>query len=397
MTELSVESLIRQVLARNPSLEQMTAAWQAVSARYPQVTSLDDPMLSLTLGPATFGSNTVNPAYRVMIEQKLPFPGKLGLRGQVAQAEANAAGLDVEDVRLQLIQSAQDAFYEYYFVFRSLEVSDENLSLLKRFRDNAKTRYQNNLVSQQDFLQAEVEIGREEERHVGIEERRQIVVARMNTLMHLSPDSPLPPPPKQFMVSESLPDAAGLRAAALARRPDLQALASRIDADQAALALANKEFYPDFTPFAMYDSFMGNTTDSQPLATMIGVSMNLPVRRDRRYAGVAEAQARLNQRRAELAKQIDEVNFQVQQAYQKVNKSEQAVRIYEKTILPAARLNVEAAQSAYETGKIPFLSLIEAQRSMVTLRDRYHEAVADYFRRRATLERVIGGPISHGF
>jgi hypothetical protein len=45
------------------------------------------------------------------------------------------------------------------------------------------------------------------------------------------------------------------------------------------------------------------------------------------------------------------------------------------------------------TAKIPFLSLIEAQRNLVNLRDRYYEAVADYFRRRATLDRVVGGPL----
>src|SRR5882672_330214 len=44
--ELSVDALIQQVLARNPSLEQMNAVWQAASARYPQVTSLEDPMFA---------------------------------------------------------------------------------------------------------------------------------------------------------------------------------------------------------------------------------------------------------------------------------------------------------------------------------------------------------------
>ena len=217
--ELSVDGLVRQVLERNPSVAQMVAAWQAASARYPQVTSLDDPTLSVTVGPATFGSKNVNPAYRVGIEQKIPFPGKLRLRGQAAQAEATAAGLDVDDMRLQLIQSTQDAFYEYYFVTRSLEVSDENLLLLKRFRENAKTRYQNNLVSQQDFLQADVEIGRENERRLGLDEMRQIVVARINTLMHLPPDSPLAPSPKQINLTDSLPEATSLRNTALARRP----------------------------------------------------------------------------------------------------------------------------------------------------------------------------------
>jgi hypothetical protein len=54
---------------------------------------------------------------------------------------------------------------------------------------------------------------------------------------------------------------------------------------------------------------------------------------------------------------------------------------------------VEAARSAYATAKVPFLGLIEAQRSRVNLRDRYDESTADYFRRRATLERASGGPL----
>jgi outer membrane protein TolC len=69
------------------------------------------------------------------------------------------------------------------------------------------------------------------------------------------------------------------------------------------------------------------------------------------------------------------------------------VHLYRDTILPAAEANVQAAQAAYVTGKIPFLSLIEAQRNVVSLRDRYYEAVAEYFRRRAELERAVGGPL----
>ena len=44
-------------------------------------------------------------------------------------------------------------------------------------------------------------------------------------------------------------------------------------------------------------------------------------------------------------------------------------------------------------GKAPFLTLIEAQRNLVSLRDRHYEATADYFRRQATLERAIGGSL----
>jgi outer membrane protein TolC len=389
---LSVENLVQQVLARNPSLAQMVAAWEAASARYPQVTSLDDPMFDATLGPATYGSNTVNPAYRLEVAQKLPFPGKLRLRGQNAQAEAHAASNEVEDMRLQLVESASHAFFEYCLAVRLLEVNHEGLLLLQNFRKTAATRFQTGQVPQQDVLLADVEIGKQRERALTLERMRRVAIARINTLLNQEPDLPLLPPPA-LTVAGTVSDPGQLRALALAQRPDLQAVANRIAAEEAALALAHKECYPDVEPYFMYDRFMGNTADSRDLAYMLGVRLNLPVRTARRNAQVAEALAKLHQRRAELARLTDQVNFQVQEAYEQVRESRDIANLYQDKILPDAKLNVEAAQSAYVTGKVAFLGLIEAQRNQVMLRERHVEAVADYCRRRATLERVIGGPL----
>jgi outer membrane protein TolC len=393
MPQLSVEALVEQVLVRNPSLSQMTAAWQAASARYPQVTSLDDPMLAVTLGPASFGSNTVEPAYRLEISQKYAFPGKLRLRGDSARAEAHAAGNDVEDMHLQLIESARHAFFDYFLAARAREVNEESLRLLGDFKKNAETRYAKGQGAQQDILQADVEIGRQRERAFLLQRMHKVAVARINTLLDLPPDRPLPPPPPEIAVRETLPDSAHLRETALAQRPDLKALVNRLAADELSLALAHKDYYPDFEPFVMYDRFMGNTSDTRDLAPMAGVKLNLPVRLSRRDGAVAEAQAKIAQRRAELTRLTDQVNFEVQQAYEQVHESEKVVRLYAAEVLPAARSNVKTAQAEYVTGKIPFLSLIEAQRNLVGLQDRYFEATADYFRRRATLERAIAGPL----
>lgn len=391
MSELSVDAVVEQVLTRNPSLAEMTAAWQAASARYAQVTSLDDPMVGAVIGPASIGSNDVDFAYRFELSQKLPFPGKLGIRGQSALAEAAAAGNEIDDMRLRLIEAARSAFFEYYLAGRAISVNEDNLKLLRAFREEARSRYEKALVPQQDILQADVELGRQQERGLTLERMRRVTVARINTLMHLPPDSPLPPPPAQLNLAGALPSAEALRARAVVQRPDLQALANRIAAEEASLGLAHKEYYPDFEVMAAYDAFW--QPGEKDLRTMLGVRLNLPVQKERRHAAVAEAQARIAQRRAELDGRIDQVNLQVQEAYEQVVESENVVRLYEKTILPAARSNVEAARSAYESARIPFLSLIEAQRNQVALRDRYYESLADYFRRRATLERVTGGPL----
>lgn len=390
---LTPEGVIEQVLTRNPTIAQMAAAVQMAAARYPQVTSLDDPSFSSWVAPASLGSNKVNDSARFEISQKFPFPGKRGLRGEAAQAQTVAAGYDLEDTKLQLIESTKTAYADYYLAERALEVNTEGLKLLEEFKRNAETRYQTGQVPQQDVLQADVEIGRQRESRLGIERAKTVAVARLNTLMNLPPESPLPPPAKELKKPELLPGVQELREVAISRRPDLQALKARIAADTAQLTLAHREYYPDVEAMAAYDSFWQAADEQQRLRPQVGLRMNLPIRLGRREGAVSEAEGQLMQRRATLAQQQNQIAFDIQQAHAQVRESEQAVKLYAETILPSARENVKSAQTAYVTGRIPFLTLIEAQRSLVELRDRAFLAGADYERRLATLERVIGGPI----
>jgi cobalt-zinc-cadmium efflux system outer membrane protein len=121
--------------------------------------------------------------------------------------------------------------------------------------------------------------------------------------------------------------------------------------------------------------------------------MNLPTRLSRRDGAVMEARAKIAQRRAEVAKLTDRIGYQIQEAYEQARESEQVVTLYESKALPAAEANVKEAQSAYTNGKVPFLSLVEAQRNLIAVRDRLNEVRAGVFRRRAALDRVVGEPV----
>jgi outer membrane protein, heavy metal efflux system len=388
---LTTATLVRVVLERSPTLDQMRATAAAVQARYPQAVSLDDPMLSFETAPGSISAQNASYAARTELSQKLPFFGKRALRGEVVQAEASAAERDVEDVRLILIQSALNAYADYYLAEQALVVNADNLKIIQDFRMNAETRYKNGQVSQQDLLQADVEIARQQERTVYLERARQVAKARLNTLMHLPPDAPLPPPAHSAPVTQT-PEAAALRAMAIAARPDLKALAARVVAEEAAVELAIREFKPDVELMASYDSFWQGA-NGHPLQWQVGAKINLPVRLERREAAVAEARAKVAQKRAELSRLTDQVNLQVQESYEMLHESGKVIQLYDKKLLPAADANIKEAQSSYVNGKIPFVALIEAQRSLIGLKDRYYEALSEAVRRRAALERAVGGTI----
>jgi outer membrane protein TolC len=176
-------------------------------------------------------------------------------------------------------------------------------------------------------------------------------------------------------------------------RPDVRAVVARVAAEEAALALARKEYKPDVEVLAAYDGFWQGP-GGPPLQWQVGLRTNLPVRYARRAGAVAESEAKVAQRRAELARLTDRINYEVQDAFERVREADEVVKLYESKILPAAAANVKEAQAGYTTNKIPFLNLIEAQRNAVGLKDRYFEAMAEAARRRAALERAVGAPLA---
>jgi outer membrane protein TolC len=387
--ELALDELIAGVLERNQSLAAMVAAWQSAAQRYPQAVSLEDPMFNSAIAPAGIGSNEVTGGYMVGGSQKLPWFGKRYWRGQQAQAGANAAYMEVGDARLQLIQATQAAYYDYYLAARQVRLNNDNVRSLHAFRDDARKRYEANLVTQQDVLQADVELATLERRQIELERNQRIAVARINTLLHRVPDWPLAPPPGELPEVELLPPVEELRLTAAASRPDLAALAARIKEDEAAVQLAHKDYLPDVEVMGRYDAFW----QEPQLRAMVGLNANVPLYRRRLNAAVCEATFRLSQRRAEYRQRLDDINREVQTAYEQLDATRQLVELYQRRTLPASKQNVESARAGYVAGRVDFLRLIEAERQLIALLQEEQDLLATYHAQRAELEREIGGPL----
>lgn len=391
LKELSVDAVVRLVVERNPTIEKMQATAMAVQARYPQLTALDDPMFGFSTAPGSIGSPNATYAARAEVSQKIPYPGKRDLRGRMVQAEANAAVQDVADTRLQLIESALNAYADYFLNDRALRLNEENLKRTRELRQNASTRVANTQAPQQDLLQADVEVARLQERTLILQRGRQVAKARLNTLMHFAPDASLPPP-QPVAARLVLPSALDLRAQALLNRPDVKALSERVSSDEAAIALAQREYKPDVELLAAYDGFWQGS-EGRPLQWQIGARLNLPVRRERRSGAIIQAQSELAARRAELARLHDQIGYQIHEAYEMAQENLKVLALYEKTLVPAAEANIKEATASYVNGKVPFVSLAEAQRNFINLKDRYTEILAESLRRKAALERTVGGPL----
>jgi cobalt-zinc-cadmium efflux system outer membrane protein len=388
-SQIDTQQVVAEVLSRNPSLQAMIYAWRAAAARYPQVVSLEDPMFGFMIGPAALGHESGSNGYMLDVSQKIPWHGKRYWKGQSAIADTSAARADIEETRLRLIALTKAALADYYLVARLAELNVENSTIMRDFRDAARVKYETNQVTQEDVLQADVELADVQRRTLELERMRRVAMARINTLLHRAPDYPLPPPPNNVDISGDIPSVELLRQVAIERRPELAAEAARIRAERASLAAANLEYYPDLEIVGRYDGFWENS-DLRP---QVGMNVNMPIYQWKRDAAVREAANRLNQRCWQYQQRIDEINNDVQQAYEQAIESQRALDLYESKILPAARQNAETARTTYTTAKLDFLRLIESQRRYIMLQEKWRETEAEALRRLALLEQAIGGPI----
>jgi cobalt-zinc-cadmium efflux system outer membrane protein len=389
---LDRRALLAEVARRNPTLEAARLAWQAAAARPPQERALPDPMLSYEVAPGSIAGSSLRFGQAIELSQDLPLPGRRRLRGERAAAEARGVAADYRSVLLDLLTTASQLYDDDCLVSRSLAIVAQHRALLAELQAAAAGRYAAGLVPQQDPIQAELEGSKMLHRQVELEAEREAIASRLAALLHLPADHALPPPSVEPEPPEAgQPDpgalvAAALVASALAARPELAARTAAVEAQRAALDLARLAGRPDLALRGSYDSMW----NEPGYRWMAGVAVNLPVRRDRLASQRVEAEARLAQAQAELAATEDRIRAEVRNAAIEVREAHHLLAIFADRLLPAARDQVHAARSGFETGRGSFLGVIDAERSLRDVELGREQAVTSLHRKMAALDRAMG-------
>ena len=386
-SSIDAATLVREVLRRNPALRAAQQAWRAALSRYPQETALEDPIAVFGAAPRTFGRSSGDSSYMVELHQPLPFPGKRGLRGERALAEADASARDLDAIRLDLAVRAQVLFSDYYLTTRALEINAAHLGLLEDLHQSALMQYEVGLVSQQDPLQAETERLGLVHREIELQSRLRMRVQQLNALLHRAADLPLPAPAKRIS-SQTLSDDALSEAVenTIQTRPEIAAADASIAARESAKSLARLEFLPDFELWGKYDRYWAEN-DQRP---SVGVAVNIPLQLERRRGAVDEADAELERARSERDRLADEIRAGVATAAERVREQHHLRELLLTQTLPTARDRVVAARAAYDTGKTTFIAVVDAFRGQLEAELAYQTAIAMFARRQAEFFGAAG-------
>ena len=384
---LELQPLVRAVLERNPDLQAARAAWQAALARYPQETSLPDPMVGYSIAPLSVFSDDVRLGHTVELSQELPWPGKRRLEGEVAVAEAAMARADLVEVRLRLALMTSRLYYEYYVAARAIDIVREYLALLAEQQKSIDIQLSAGRAWQDDVLALDIEVAERRRELIQMQAMLDLVAQQINAMLHLLPQLPLPPPPAQLPAPPE-PEAAlaELQERALRNRPELGSIEARAEAARAAIAVADRSFYPDFRLMGQYTTMFMEIEHQ----FMIGVGINLPIYRARRRAAVDQAEARLVQARAQRAGLADDVRREVAGAWRRYAEARQMLAVYQEQIVPAAEQRVDAIWLGLQSGRAEYVEVLRARRELEMARLAVERMLAQAHERRVELDRAQG-------
>jgi outer membrane protein TolC len=387
---VNLEYLITQMLSANPELHAARKRWEAAQKRPGQEKALPDP--TVRFGWASAGAPYPGaglgsePTANLGIEfsQMLPFPGKRGLRGSMAQQEARAESFTFQGSELNLVSRLKSAFYELQFAYDAIDLLTRNKILLERLAKLAENRYSVGQATQQDLIKSQVELSLIETRLLEVDREKRSMAAEINSLLNRDVSAGLGrPEPSQIPV---LPTLESMQKSAMESSPTLRARRATIDNRRFGLELSRRNYYPDFELMGGYFN-QGSMKDMWEFR----VQINIPVFfAHKQRLGVEEAGARLSEAQGTYRTQEQSISYRIKDQYLAAENSRRLMDLYQKLIIPQATLALESSLSSYSTGSIDFLSVLSNFSSILENEMKFYESRTRLLQSVAILSELVG-------
>jgi cobalt-zinc-cadmium efflux system outer membrane protein len=393
--ELTLAWCLERAVDANPTLARARALAEASAHRAGAAGALDDPRFAyeasnLPIGDFDFESTPLS-GHQLGLRQKIPFPGLLSSRKDAARYGAEAARLIALDQRRMIEGAVERAWSELAFAQQALAITDRNLALLRQLVATTEARYRVGSGLQQDVIRSQLERTLLQQERLRRVEARERAESALVALLDLPSATRLPPTAALALMVDT-PDLDALLGALESESPRFQSAREQLEEARTQVRVAELEGLPDVDlglGYRIRRSVPGDPVEGDDFLSA-GVTLRLPVDRSKWRAHVAQRRSTLHGAEAELRRVRAELGNEVRMAHAELVRAASEETLVDTGLLPQARQSLAASRSAYEVGRIEFLSLLDSQVRLLEAELRLARARADKRRAFTALEMISG-------
>jgi cobalt-zinc-cadmium efflux system outer membrane protein len=392
--DLVLSDLINEALKNSPELLVSESRVSASIYKIPQAKSLPDPMFMFGYQNEGFSRFTLGDepdAYGMFsLSQMFLFPGKRGLKGEMATKDMESLKAMHTATQLKIVATVKQLYYDLFLAYKNIDILRETTGLFSRIEDAASARYSSGMGSQQEVVMAQTEKYMLLEKEAMQKQKIEAITGMLNSTIGRSASSPLGRPsdlPQTHYVF-SLEE---LTQKAKRSSPEIRSREKMVEAADAKVKMAQKEYYPDFTIGANYYPRTKGFQDMASLTATINIPIFYKTKQDQ---AVLEANANLLGAKRELASTEFMFSSAVRENYSMAQTGEQLMTLYKDGVTPKIRQDFQLALSGYATGKTEAITTISRLKALLDIELLYWGQLVEREKAIARLDALTGGTSS---
>lgn len=389
----TLESLLSIAKSSNPEFASMRFEADAAVERIEPAGALPDPRLQTELRDVTkMGAQnpTIIPgdvgSTRYLFTQEIPWLGKRSLKREIAELEANGAQGKAAGVWVELAAKVKVAQAQRYNLHQSELLLRENLDIGLRLDRLAQARYAGGLAAQQDVIRAQMEITNMKSELASLQGEIRQVNARLNALLARPASAQLAQPIGiRTVPSTTILDAGALIQRAQAHNPLILTEVSREKAASKNQDLVLRNRYPDFTLGLASIQSQGDFKEWDLM-----LEINIPLQQSSRRSQEREAQAMLSAAEARKIAVLNQLQADMEENLGAIDAAQRMEVLAKSSLQPQSELTFQSALAGYESGKVDFSTLLDAQRQIRQAKLSQIKAQTEVQLRLAEIEKLTG-------
>jgi outer membrane protein TolC len=262
--------------------------------------------------------------------------------------------------RLEIQRDVRLAWLELFYQQRAAGIVEKSRNLFQQLVEITRSHFASGRVSQQDVLQAQLELSRLDDRATRIRKQADIQRARLGRWLGERAWTPID---ERFPQLPTLPAHEQLRTGLLSH-PAIKAASARVESQQQLVKAAREQYKPGFNVGLEYRKRFGDNPDGSSRTDMMAamVTLDLPLFTDKRQDKQLSARQSLTDAAIQAREQrLRELQRMLDADYARWKRLGEQEVLYREKLLREAHDNADAALSSYQNGINEFTTLMRAR------------------------------------
>jgi len=388
--QLTLRQALAAALVRNPRLRSLAWEPRIAEARRLQAGLSPNPSVGIEVEDFA-GSGSLSgfdsAETTIAFSQLLELGGKRDRRVRVAEGQWIVAALDYEAQRLAVLTDTASRFVRVLELQQRVEFAVRAQALAEENRRVIDRRVQAGDVSPIDEIKARLES--ESTRIAADRLSRELEAARRELSAMWDATDPgfdtaigslddLMPVP----LLDALTDL-------VEHHPEVQRWIAETERRSSVVALERAQAVSDVTAGAG----IRYAEESEDVGLVVAVSVPLAIF-DRNQGGILAARLRAAQAIDEGRASRRDLATRLVRAHARLTAAYHEAQAIDAALLPAAKDAYDATRRAYDEGKLPYLDVLDAQRTLFDTETQRLEALAEYHAAKVQVEGLISEPLN---